>query len=467
MSAAEGQSGTTPFTFVVTLSNPSALAVSVNYTTADGTATTADHDYVATSGIVTFAPGQTAQTIVVNVTGDTAIEPNETFTVTLSNPTNATIADGTGSYTMSLFAQGLDMPDGGMIYRPATNDFLVNEEFTGHILRVDAATGAVSLFADVTSLVAPNRGAYLFGLAINSAGEVFAPAYDQGPVLRFDAAGNYLGSFTTPGQPYDAAFDSQDNLYVVVGHDSIYRYAKGTSSAPTLYASGFAALESIRFNAADQLIANDWVGAKVYRVTPGGLTIASHIVLADGVSLPDALAIEPNTQDVFVGGDANGDITRISTSGGVSTIATGVGTAPPRGPGDGRLQANGFDAAGNLYVADKFGGAIWKFTPPASGTATGVIINDDALPTNHAPAAVADSATTLQEVATDITVLANDTDVDGDVLTVTNVSAGAHGATISIAVNNIVHYVPAAGFTGSDIFTYQTAVQKTTLVVTK
>ena len=91
----EGNSGTTNATFNVILSAPSALQVAVNYATADGTAT-AGSDYQATSGTLTFAPGETSKTITVLVNGDTTVEPDETFFVNLSNPTNATIAKGQG-----------------------------------------------------------------------------------------------------------------------------------------------------------------------------------------------------------------------------------------------------------------------------------------------------------------------------------------------------------------------------------
>jgi len=73
--------------------------VTVNFATADGSAF-AGSDYVATSGTLTFAPGTTTQPVTVNVIGDTTPEPNETFFVNLSSPTNATIATGTGTGTI-------------------------------------------------------------------------------------------------------------------------------------------------------------------------------------------------------------------------------------------------------------------------------------------------------------------------------------------------------------------------------
>ncbi len=98
---AEGNSGTTAFVFPVTLSNPSGSAVSVNWATSDGTATTADADYAAGSGTLTIPANQLSGNITVNVNGDTKYEANETFSVTLSSPSGATIG-GTGAATSSI-----------------------------------------------------------------------------------------------------------------------------------------------------------------------------------------------------------------------------------------------------------------------------------------------------------------------------------------------------------------------------
>ena len=85
--------------FTVTLSPSSAQTVTVQFATADGTAL-AGSDYLATSGSLTFNPGETTKTITVRVKGDTVVEANETFFVNLSAPTNATISDGQGLGTI-------------------------------------------------------------------------------------------------------------------------------------------------------------------------------------------------------------------------------------------------------------------------------------------------------------------------------------------------------------------------------
>ena len=96
VSLKEGNSGTTKFNFVVSLSAASGAPATVVYATADGTATVADNDYQAKSGTISFAPGQTKQTVTVAVSGDTKYEANEAFSVHLSNPVGATIAKGKG-----------------------------------------------------------------------------------------------------------------------------------------------------------------------------------------------------------------------------------------------------------------------------------------------------------------------------------------------------------------------------------
>jgi hypothetical protein len=95
----EGNAGAASATFAVTLSSPYSEPITVAYATADGSAT-AGTDYQAASGTLTFAPGETSKTITVPVVGDRLPEPNETFAVHLSSPTNATIADGQGDGTI-------------------------------------------------------------------------------------------------------------------------------------------------------------------------------------------------------------------------------------------------------------------------------------------------------------------------------------------------------------------------------
>ncbi len=97
-SVIESDSGAATLTYTVTRSGGTG-AFDVAYATGGGTAT-AGSDYVATSGTLNFASGETSKTISVTVNGDTLTEPNETVTVTLSGATNdavLTSAAGTGT----------------------------------------------------------------------------------------------------------------------------------------------------------------------------------------------------------------------------------------------------------------------------------------------------------------------------------------------------------------------------------
>jgi Calx-beta domain-containing protein/List-Bact-rpt repeat protein len=96
----EGNSGTVNASFVITLSGPMSQQVAVAWATADGTAV-APADYNAAGATATFSPGQVTKTVIVQVKGERVVEPNEFFTVVLSSPTNATIADGSGRGTIT------------------------------------------------------------------------------------------------------------------------------------------------------------------------------------------------------------------------------------------------------------------------------------------------------------------------------------------------------------------------------
>ena len=96
----EGNAGTINAVFTVTLSAARGQTATVNYATADGTATQ-PLDYTSASGTLTFAPGVTTQTITVILNGEVVPEANETFFVNLSGATNATISDNQGVGTIT------------------------------------------------------------------------------------------------------------------------------------------------------------------------------------------------------------------------------------------------------------------------------------------------------------------------------------------------------------------------------
>jgi endoglucanase/chitinase len=93
------RTGTSVAMFTVTLTGASDQTVTVHYATLGGTATEGS-DFVSAAGTVTFLPGETSKTVAVTVLGDSAAENKETFTVVLSTPANATLANASGVGTI-------------------------------------------------------------------------------------------------------------------------------------------------------------------------------------------------------------------------------------------------------------------------------------------------------------------------------------------------------------------------------
>jgi chitinase len=95
-SVVEGNARTRYVRLTVSLNRKSTLPVAVQYATAPGTAT-APSDFSAKAGTVTIPANSISTTITIPIKGDQTVEPNETFTVRLSNPQNATVFRATGS----------------------------------------------------------------------------------------------------------------------------------------------------------------------------------------------------------------------------------------------------------------------------------------------------------------------------------------------------------------------------------
>ncbi len=98
-SATEGDAGTKAFTFTVTRTGSASGTTTVDYATANGTAS-APGDYASGSGTLELRLRRDDEAVTVLVNGDMTFEANETFFVNLSSPSGATIADGQGLGTI-------------------------------------------------------------------------------------------------------------------------------------------------------------------------------------------------------------------------------------------------------------------------------------------------------------------------------------------------------------------------------
>lgn len=146
VSIAEGDAGMTSATFTVTLSAASTETATINYNSSGITAS-ADSDFIESGGTIEFAPGETAASISIDVYGDALVEDDETFQVTLSGPSGATIADGVGIGTI----ENDDAPP------PPVPDILINDvTVTEGDTGTTTATFTVTLSEATTEVVSVN-----------------------------------------------------------------------------------------------------------------------------------------------------------------------------------------------------------------------------------------------------------------------------------------------------------------------
>jgi hypothetical protein len=120
VSLVEGDAASTMATFTVTLSAESSREVTVDFATADGTAT-AGSDYAAVAGTLSFAPGVTRQTIAVAIAGDTVGEVDERFTVRLASPVHAVLGTAVG--------EGVIANDDDFERRPVADTYVRNGRY--------------------------------------------------------------------------------------------------------------------------------------------------------------------------------------------------------------------------------------------------------------------------------------------------------------------------------------------------
>lgn len=198
---AEGNAGTTTVSVPVTLSAASTSAVTVGYTTADGTAT-AGSDYTAANGTLVFRAGETEKVIQISVVGDTSIEPDESFGVTLSNPVNGRIANASATVTIR-------NDDTAAAVTPGSYQGLAaNGSYVFFTVTPDRTITALR-FNDLTEICTPPArlpGGSDFGtnvFHIDSAGRFHATgswsgSEKQGDIEYTNWSADVLGTFTGP-----------------------------------------------------------------------------------------------------------------------------------------------------------------------------------------------------------------------------------------------------------------------------
>jgi Ca2+-binding RTX toxin-like protein len=215
-SQAEGNSGTAPLTFTVTLSKASKLRVTVAYATADGTAA-AGSDYTATRGTLVFAPGETSKTVAVAIVGDAAVEPDETFTLTLSGPVNATL--GTASATGTITNDDVKAT-AGHYHGPITTGGFIDFDVSAD----GSSVTNLQIFPYLTCTPADGSGTYPLGLSGST---------PIGSDLTFDGGGSGDGvTVTLKGKFQTSPALANGTLQIHIAYDdSGTHYECDTGSA--------------------------------------------------------------------------------------------------------------------------------------------------------------------------------------------------------------------------------------------
>jgi Ca2+-binding RTX toxin-like protein len=213
--------------FTVTRSGSLTNASSVNFATANATAT-AGSDYTALSGTVNFASGETTKTITIAILNDTVVENPETFTVNLSGGTNVTIADAQGVGTI-VSDDVAAPPPSGTIMGTAASETLTGTSAADVIYGLEGSDvligggGADSLYGG------SGADRFVFDSVANANGDIvmdFMPGEDKLDFGSIDANSTRNGSqnFTwidtaefTVGRPGQLREYSQDGKHFVAG----------------------------------------------------------------------------------------------------------------------------------------------------------------------------------------------------------------------------------------------------------
>ncbi len=196
------------------------------------------------------------------------------------------------------------------------------------------------------------------------------------------------------------------------------------------------------------------VGLEYSYFTPSLPVGASSMLLTTAAAADNTAPDAVDDSMVTAGTTVVGVLANDTDPDGDALVLTGV-SDPPHGTAT--MQAGGTVT----YAPDPgFGGSdafTYDIADPHGGTDRATVVVTIERGENRLPVTADDSVTTAEDVAVTATVLANDTDADGDPLVVTAVSNPAHGTATAVQAGSKVSYTPAADYHGPDSFTYDLA----------
>jgi hypothetical protein len=274
-SKAEGNSGTTPFTFTVTRSGTLSGAASAHWQVIGGTSPSANPaDFPASvvpSGTVSFAAGETSQIITVNVAGDSAIEADESFQVVLGQAAGAAITTGAATGTilnddssLSISAADANKAEGDGGTTP----------FTFTVTRAGALSGAASAHWQVIGGTSPSANPADFPASVVPSGIVSFAAGETTQMITVNVAG-------------DTAIEADESFQVVLGQAAGCAIIMGAATGTILNDDG--AVPVSGFGTSTMDFDGDGVADGLRQVSGGDLFVMNGADDAKtAVSLPAA-----------------------------------------------------------------------------------------------------------------------------------------------------------------------------------
>ena len=337
--------------FTVSIGATSLTPVSVEFATANGIAL-AGTDYTTASGTITFAPGETRRTILVQTLDDAAAEPTETFTVNLSNPVGATIADGLGVATI------LDND-------PFTKFYVVNDGATtpdDQTFEYQASGVPISSNGLVGSGNSAPRGA-----ASTAAGDKVWVVDANKKVYVYDTNGSPLVNWTAgslqAGALVEGIATNGTDVWIVDNKaDRVYRYANAASAlSSTVIATSSFNLNSGNKNPKDIVtdgtylwVVNDSTTDKVFKYTIAGVYVGSWTITTPNVTSPTGITLDPTkVSHLWIVDNGTDRVYQYNTAAGLtsgsksadSDWALATGNTNPQGIADPPPPSSGLNAA--------------------------------------------------------------------------------------------------------------------------
>jgi hypothetical protein len=408
---AEGNSGTTSFVFNVTLSNASSGTITVDATTANGTAT-APGDYTAISSpqTITFNPGDTIKTVSISVNGDTTVEPDETFFVNLANASvNASISDNQGQGTI-------------------TNDDVS--------LQLNSATYSAGEGAGTATITVTRAGTSVGAVGISY-------ATSSGTATGGGSCGGSVDYVAASGTLSWASGDAASKTFnITICDDSVFEGNENlniTLSSPTGGASmgsPSAAVLTILDNDSAQPMATNLSAAETYTEDTSLNLIDIVVSDADSATVTATLTLSNSTAGSLTTGTSNAVTSTYNAATGVWSSSGAIADVNVLLAGVTFVPAANFNA--NFTIATSVTDGT---TAPVTGTKpmTGTPVNDapvlDASKTPVLAAELEDSPAPAGAVGTLVSGLVDFAVPSGQVDNVTDVDSGAVLGVAAVATN--------------------------------